>query len=317
MVAIINFSKRLRNVMHYNENKLKQEIEIRLQDGSIVKKKMAEFIHASNYGKDTERLGFTDRFKRLEKLAALNERREKKFVHISLNFDPSEQLSHATLRQLTDQYMGKIGFGNQPYLVYEHHDANHPHIHIVSTNIRRDSTRIPSHNIGRHQSEKARKEIEQEFGLVLAERGQIKELFQLKHETLPRILTQYKYTSVAELNAVLKYINIMADRGGPESRTFKHGGLVYRKLDQNGKPTGASIKASNIYLKAGLKFLEEKFKENEELRKPFKQRVKNSIDLAFAKRPVKSIGEFIQVLRKEKIELVIRQNEKGTIYGLT
>lgn len=303
--------------MHYNENKLKQEIEIRLNDGSIVKKKKAEFIHASNYGKDAERLCFTDRFKRIEKLAALNERSEKKFVHISLNFDPSEKLSHSTLRQITDQYMAKIGFGNQPYLVYEHHDADHPHIHIVSTNIRQDGSRIPSHNIGRVQSEKARKEIEKAFGLVRAERGQIKELFQLKHETLPRILTQYKYTSIAELNAVLKYINIRADRGGPESRTFKHGGLVYRKIDQNGKPTGARTKASNIYLKPGLKFLDEKFKENEELRQPFKQHIKNAIDFAFSKRPVANMDELIKALKKHKIELVVRENENGIIYGLT
>jgi hypothetical protein len=28
--------------------------------------------------------------------------------------------------------MDKIGFGDQPYLVYRHLDAGHPHIHIVT-----------------------------------------------------------------------------------------------------------------------------------------------------------------------------------------
>src|SRR5690242_6088470 len=64
--------------------------------------------------------------------------------------------------------MDKIGFGNQPYLVYQHYDAAHPHIHIVTTNIQRDGKRIILYNIGRNQSEKARKEIEKDFGLVKA-----------------------------------------------------------------------------------------------------------------------------------------------------
>src|SRR6266487_5803965 len=53
------------------------------------------------------------------------------------------------------------------------------------------------------------------------------------------------------------------------------------------------------------------------LRQPHKQRVKNAIDLAFIKRPVKSIDELIKVLQKEKIQLILRQNGKGVIYGLT
>jgi hypothetical protein len=303
MVARIKFVESLRDVMHYNENKLKE--------------KAASFIHAANYGKDTDRLGFTERYKRLELQAAYNDTAEKKIVHISLNFDPAEKLDKTRLAEIADAYMQRIGFGGQPYLVYEHYDAQHPHIHIVSTNIKRDGSRIKSHYIGKEKSEPARKEIEKLFNLIPAESGKQKELFQLKHETLARILTQYKYTSLAELNAILKQINIMADRCSPESRTFKHGGLVYRKLDEHGRPTGVPVKSSSIYLKPGLKFLEDKFRVNDELRKPFKQRVKNAIDFAFAGRPVKSMDAFIIALRKEQIELVLRQNDKGIIYGLT
>jgi hypothetical protein len=35
--------------------------------------------------------------------------------------------------------MERIGFGRQPYLVYRHFDADHPHIHIVTNTIRADS----------------------------------------------------------------------------------------------------------------------------------------------------------------------------------
>ena len=90
-------------------------------------------------------------------------------LHISLNFDPSEKLARKTLVAIAKSYMGKIDFGNQPYLVYEHIDSGHPHIHILTTNIKSDGARIDTFNIGRLKSDRARKEIEKEFGLVKAE----------------------------------------------------------------------------------------------------------------------------------------------------
>ena len=69
--------------------------------------------------------------------------------------------------------MNKIGFGEQPFIIYKHEDAGHPYIHIVSTVIKEDGSRINTHNIGRNQSEKARKEIEQQYGLIKVERQQL------------------------------------------------------------------------------------------------------------------------------------------------
>lgn len=321
MVAVIKFSSSLRNVLNYNENKLKQ--------------KKAQLIHAAGYAKDVDKLGFTDKFKRLQKQVELNERSKKPVVHISLNFDSSEKLSHDKLKAIADSYMQKIGLGNQPYLVYQHHDAGHPHIHVVSTLIQDDGSRIKTHNIGRFQSETARKQIETDFGLVKADHRQRNEVFQLKainaqrvqygkSETkraitnvLDAVVDHYKYTSLAELNAVLRCYNVTADRGSEESRIYKSNGLVYRVLDEKGNKVGVPIPASHIYNKPTLKFLEQKFTANQSLREPHKQRIKNAIELAFARHEVRTVTDLESVLRKEKIQLVIRQNEEGTVYGLT
>jgi type IV secretory pathway VirD2 relaxase len=100
----------------------------------------------------------------------LNENVKRNSVHISLNFHPSEShLSKEKLLEIAENYMERIGFGNQPYLVYQHQDAGHPHIHIVSIKVCPDGSRIDMNNIGRNQSEQARKVIENEFGLVNAE----------------------------------------------------------------------------------------------------------------------------------------------------
>jgi hypothetical protein len=61
-------------------------------------------------------------------------------------------LGKETLTQIADCYRRQIAFADQPYLVYQHNDAGHLHIHIVSTNIQRIGKRIQMQKIGRNQS---------------------------------------------------------------------------------------------------------------------------------------------------------------------
>lgn len=321
MVAVIKSSQSLRNALQYNEHKLMQGA--------------AELIHSANFVKETADLGFTDKLATLQHMAQLNQRTKINSVHISLNFDPSENLSKPVLQQIAVAYMDKIGFGNQPYLVYQHHDAGHPHIHVVTTNIQRTGARIALHNIGRNQSEKARKEIELDFKLVQAQRQQLKPVHELKavqalkiqygkSETkraitnvLDAIIPAYKYTSLAELNAVLKLYNVLADRGGEGSRTYQRNGLVYRVLDEKGQKVGVPIKASAIYSNPGMRLLEKQYIKNESLRQPHKQRVRNSIDLALFNGKINSFSRLADALKKDGIHLVLRENAQHLVYGVT
>jgi len=135
MVAIIKAGKTMRNILHYNENK--------------VATNQASLIHSVNFAKDTDQLLSKDKIGMFEKLTTLNQRTSLNAIHISLNFDPSDKLSTEKLSNIAEQYMQEIGFGAQPFLVYQHFDSGHPHIHIVSTNIKADGKRISLHNIGR------------------------------------------------------------------------------------------------------------------------------------------------------------------------
>jgi hypothetical protein len=271
MVTVMKFGKALRDPFRYNEYKVRVGV--------------AQFIHSANYGKDTGELSGRDRITRLEKQAILNARSALKSVHITLNFDPSEKIDKDTLQQIVDGYMKRIGYGAQPYIVYRHTDAGHPHVHIVTTNIRPDGTRIPTHNkMGKFLSELARQAIEQEFSLVRASDHQLRQPHQItpfeppqvlygKTETrravttvLDAILERHQYTSLFELNAILRKYNVMADNGSERSRIRQAGGIVYRVLDGQGRKVGAPIKASDIYGKPTLKFLEKQFAKNAHLR---------------------------------------------------
>ncbi len=229
--------------------------------------------------------------------------------------------------------MEKIGFGDQPYLVYQHDDAGHPHIHILTTTIRPDATRIHTHKIGENQSEKARKEIEEKYGLVKAagrnSRGSRgiepvspEKVEYGKSETkravinvLDAVIDRYKYTSLAELNAVLKQFNVLADRGHEDGRIFRTGGLVYRVLDAEGNKVGVPIKASSIYSKPTLAELGKRFLDNKTKRKSARLPLRDKLNIALEK--AASLQEFIRELRKIGVDTVLRQNDTGLIYGIT
>ena len=321
MVAVIKVGHSLHRILAYNENKVKEGV--------------AECIGAENYPLNADEMSLKIKLGYLLKRIELNENVKRNSVHISLNFDPSEaHLSKERLMEIAKVYMQKLGFGEQPYLIYQHHDAGHPHIHIVTTNIQSEGNRIDLHHLGIRKSEPARKEIEKMFCLVVADAHARREAIRLKPievkkvqygrtetkraitNVLDAVLSKYHYTSLPELNAVLKQYNVLADRGSEHSRIFQGGGLVYRILNEDGKPVGIPIKASDFYDKPTLKFLEGKYSLNDVKRQPFKSRVKNEIDRLFiGKTP--TLDELVKGLERKGIHVALRRSDTGLIYGIT
>lgn len=320
MVAIINSSHSIHRILNYNENKVKEGV--------------AECIGAQNYPFDPDQMSFSMKLNRFLKQMELNENTKRNSVHISLNFDSSEKgMPNETLVEIADTYMQKIGFGKQPYLVYRHDDAGHPHIHIVTTNIEHDGRRIDLHHLGIRMSEPARKAIEKEYGLVRAEdRKRIQQNIlpvnpvivkygknpskQAIQNVLQYVIGNYKFASLPELNAILQQYNLKADRGQPDSRTFIKNGLLYRILDSAGNPVGVPIKASLFASKPTLKFLEQKFLKNKEKGLTQKRRVKNAIDAILASKNV-TLDDLSKILDSQGIHIVLRTSENGLAYGIT
>ncbi|MGB4398908.1 MAG: relaxase/mobilization nuclease domain-containing protein [Daejeonella sp.] len=316
MVSKIISGKSLIGALKYNENKVAQD--------------KAELIWENKFQKDVHLLNFDDKLSRLKKLASKNTITKTNTIHISLNFAVDEELEKDKMTQIAIDYMEGIGFGDQPYLVYKHNDAGHPHIHIVSTNIKTTGERIPLHNLGRTKSEEARKIIEQQYGLVPASRVEIQKAEQTqlrkvvygKDDTkraisnvVRGVISSYKFTSLPELNAALSYYNVTADRGSKESRMYAKNGLLYWALDSGGKKTGIPIKASNIYGSPTLKTLEVKFNINQTLRTPFKETLKKNIDRLLSVKASES--GFKQALQQKGIEVIYRKNDQGRLYGVT
>ncbi|GAB2653323.1 conjugal transfer protein MobB [Flavihumibacter cheonanensis] len=321
MVAVIKTGSSIHRILNYNENK--------------VKEKVATCIAARNFPLEPEQLTLNQKLNRFLHQLQLNKNVTRNSVHISLNFHPSESnLSTEKLQAIATTYMEGIGFGKQPYLVYQHQDAGHPHIHIVSIKVQPDGSRIDMNNIGRNQSEKIRQEIEKSFKLVSAKQSHEKPVHQLRpipatkvsygkaatkaaiQSVLDNVLQQYRYTSLPELNAVLNLYNVSASRGTPNSRTFQTKGLFYQVLDEQKQPIGVPIKASLFYNKPTLKFLENQFQKNESLRKAHAAYLKATIDEVLSK-SMDSFTSLTEALARKQVDVVLRQNKTGQTYGIT
>lgn len=318
MVARIKTGTSIKGALNYNAQKCS--------------KAEAKLIAANGFFKEKDKLGFTEKLLRFQKLTSLNQRTKTNTIHISLNFHPGEKLTEEKLQAIASVYMDKIGFGRQPYLVYQHFDAAHHHLHIVSTNIKKDGAAINMHNLGRNESEKARKEIEQDFGLIKAQgRKQTESPLQSlpgkinygDKETKKSIafivngvINQYKFSSLPELNAVLQQFGVQAYRGEKGSRMYEKGGLVYSIIDKKNNRVGVPIKASAINSKPILVNLERLFPVKSKEKEPFKEIVKEKLNKELAK-SIASPKDFSNRLKKENIDVVYRQNAEGLIYGIT
>jgi len=322
MVQRIQRLRGLSRAVNYNEKKLGAH--------------KAELIRAENFLKLPGQMRLEDKVQRFKSLTVLNERVQKNAVQISLNFHPSEteKLTKELLIEISGEYMNRMGFGDQPYLVYQHHDAGHPHVHIVSTYIRAGGDLIPK--VSFWKSREYCNELEQIYGLVSANRNELEKKQQrtvekeirrgqtLKYGHAPTtrgiatvldlVINEYKYTSLRELNAVLSLYNVRANSGREGSRLHNNKGLIYQILDNNGKSISKPIRASALTSKPTLMTLEKKFLENEISRQKELRHLTNAIGWTLVN-PQKSLRKFANELIMESVAAVVVRNKEGKANG--
>ncbi len=319
MVAKVVCGKSIRKALYYNEQKV-QHAE-------------AKLLLAVGFPRDAGELTFRNKLDRYNYLTTQNERTKTNALHITLNFSVRDKVDEDTLKLISLEYMTRIGWGDQPFLLYQHFDAAHPHVHIVTTNIADGGVRLETHNIGKNQSEKARKELESIYGLIKAEEQQKDDRYLLKPVDLSKamygksqtkasianivrsVVSSYKFTSLPEFNAILRQFNVVADRGQPGTPMYEKKGLVYRLLDEDGNKIGVPIKASSIFSSPTLDNLEKLFTPNIQSRKPYGERLKHILDKAIS--ASKDINEVATQLQQKGVRILLRNNAQGEVYGVT
>jgi len=254
----------------------------------------------------------------------------KPVVHISINPSIGDNLSDGQYRRIVDDYMEKLGYGNQPYIVFRHNDIDREHIHVVTVNVDEYGKKIGD-SYQKRRSEGICRELELKYGLrqvgnekseeyrqyikpVDYRKGDIKRQMS---NTIRSIIDGYSFQSLGEYNALLSCFNIQSKYvKGLDNDNLYHG-IVYSTTDNQGNYIGNRIKSSRLGKFAGYNALTKAMlktkKDIQELPVPYK--AKNII--AKAKAESGSIREFTGKLKEHKIDVFLRYNEEGRLYGVT
>ncbi len=320
MVAKINTGASLYGAVFYNQRKVSQG-EARVIGGN----RMIE-----DAGGDGENAIRQTMFA-FDKYLAANKNTENPVMHISLNPSPGDNLSEAQMEQLAADYMEKLGYGDQPYIVYLHEDTGRRHIHIVSTCVRRDGTKIGDSYINM-RSMKACRELEEKYGLkkIADKREELTQAYlrkaehmkgDLKHQVgniLKSVFTSHKFQSFGEYSAMLSCFNIEAKQVKGEHDGVPYNGIVYTVTDERGRAVSPPFKSSLFGKRFGYGGIEKRIRWNaSEFKKgKWQPKIRNQVALAMAGSGGKQ-KKFVNLLKAHGIDTVIRTGDQGRIYGVT
>ena len=224
-----------------------------------------------------------------------NKNTEKPVLHISLNPSLDDRLTDSQFADLAKEYMQKMGYGDQPYIVYVHEDISRRHIHIVSTCVNEKGEKIDD-AYEWNRSMKACRELERKFGLKQVEdkRKELLEPYLKKADyqsgdvkkqvsnIVKSVFGTYRYQSFGEYSALLSCFNIEAKQVKGEFGEVPYNGIVYIMTDDTGKPVCTPIKSSLIGKRYGYEGLEKRIGYNarEYKAKKWQPKIRNEITLA-------------------------------------
>lgn len=254
---------------------------------------------------------------------------KKPVLHISLNPHPDDRLTDVELENIAREYLDKLGYGNQPFLICKHEDIDRHHLHIVTVNVDEKGRRLNQDFLFR-RSKRITRELEQKYGLYDAERKHYRQENPLHKvdasagdvkkqvgNTVKALNRQYRFQTMGEYRALLSLYNITVEETQGIIRGREYKGLVYSATDDKGNRVGNPFKSSLYGKSVGQEAVQKKFEDS-------KRQMKDKKPLEITKHTVlAALGstydkdKFIAALKEKNIDTVFRHTEDGRIYGAT
>ena len=254
---------------------------------------------------------------------------EKPVVHISLNPHPDDRLTDTDFQDIAREYLERLGFGDQPYLVFKHEDIDRHHLHIVTVRVDGNGRCISDRN-NYYRSKQITRELEKKYGLHDAERKDRHPDMQLckvdvsagdvKRQVgnvVKAVNRQYRFQSMGEYRALLSLYNVTVEEARGNVRGREYSGLVYSATDDAGNKVGNPFKSSLFGKSVGYEAVQRKFARS-------KQEIKDRKLADMTKRTVLSVlqgtydkDKFVSRLKEKGIDTVLRYTDEGRIYGAT
>ena len=259
-----------------------------------------------------------------------NRRTTNTVFHASLNPSPEDRLTDDLLRDIAQEYMERMGYGNQPYIVFKHKDIDRQHLHIVSLRVDEKGRKLP-HDFEARRSAEITRDLEHKNNLHPAVKGQEQrdtpDLRKVNYKAgnvkqqissvIRSCLRNYNCSSYGEFRTLLELFNVSVEERSGTIEGRNYAGIVYGALTDDGYGTGTPFKSSKIGKDVWYKALQVYYaKSKERLKEPgaldhLRHTVKDAMS------PHNTRDEFRQLLKVDGIDTVFRINPAGRIYGVT
>ena len=100
-----------------------------------------------------------------------NRRTTNTVFHVSLDPSPEDKLTDEQLRKIACEYMERMSYGKQPYIVFKHKDISREHLHIVSLRVDEQGRKLP-HDFEARRSMEILRDLERKYGLHPSVKGE-------------------------------------------------------------------------------------------------------------------------------------------------
>ena len=222
---------------------------------------------------------------------------KKPVFHVSLSFakEDKSKLTNEKILKITQDYLDKTGYGQQPYIVYRHNDTEHPHVHILTSRVNVQTQKKINDSHEFRKSKAITDQLETKYDLAIADSKVL-----LRKEisaAVNNILQTKKPENIKNLNKELSKIH------SPISVKSSGKGIYFKNEDwKNTTPRGLK---SSLFKEEVLdkKTLEERFANNRKDR----LYVKGRVEKVLAKSPKINAVAFAEALKSEDIEVHFRQ----------
>ena len=230
MIGKITIGKDFYGVLAYNEKKVREGV------GYVID---SNIEHSTSVNMTTE----------FNLIRELRPGLGKAVFHVSLNLPHSDYLNDKEFALFGCDYLMKMGFDNNQFIMYRHTDTRHEHIHIVANRVRY-SGRITSDSNIRRRSREVLIDLEKKYGLtqVLGKTGAKKSLTQKEIEKSFRtgqapiklMLQQKLDNALVRSSDVSQFIN-----------ELKQGHIIpkFNVSKTTGRVTGISFKYEDVIYK--------------------------------------------------------------------
>ena len=259
-----------------------------------------------------------------------NRRTTNTVFHVLLNPSPEDKLTGEQLREIAREYMERMGYGNQPYIVFKHKDIARQHLHVVSLRVDENGHKLP-HDFEARRSMEILRDLERKYNLHPSVKGEEQadkvglhkvnyregNVKQQISSIVRSCLRNYKCSSYGEFRTLLELFNVSVEERTGTIDGRNYAGIIYGALTDDGYGIGTPFKSSKIGKDVGYKALQ-RYYENSKIKlkkegtlDQLRQTVKDAMS------PNNTRDEFRQLLKAENIDAIFRINPVGRIYGVT